>query len=183
MVERGLRPISAKHMQLMLGDTADGHKAIEFFRAQMGRSDDPTRWRGRRKRWQLGAIGVAAAVELPENTPGTPNSAAKATKHSSATISGLPDWTAQLRPSGWCHLRCATRRIGQGGSRSRGLHPSTLGDGFHQHLPGSTMTIQAPKWYREKIRDLVRARYQSRGSYLDAPFRAATGGAASSSSR
>lgn len=29
------------------------------------------------------------------------------------------------------------------------------------------MTIQAPNWYREKIRDMVRARYQSMGGYLD----------------
>lgn len=39
------------------------------------------------------------------------------------------------------------------------------------------MTIQAPNWYREKIRDMVRARYQSRGGYLDGTMVQGDGGA------
>ncbi|MAA97409.1 MAG: hypothetical protein CMN87_18220 [Stappia sp.] len=39
------------------------------------------------------------------------------------------------------------------------------------------MTTQAPNWYREKIRDMVRARYQSRGGYLDGTMVQGDGGA------
>ncbi|RIY03259.1 hypothetical protein D3218_00340 [Aureimonas flava] len=71
MVERGLPADSAKHMALMLGDTADGHKAIEFFRSQMGRADEA------RPAGSGGGGGGNSArgdlqrrSELPENTPG-----------------------------------------------------------------------------------------------------------------
>ncbi|MBB98325.1 MAG: hypothetical protein CML67_02125 [Rhodobacteraceae bacterium] len=39
------------------------------------------------------------------------------------------------------------------------------------------MTTEAPKWYREKIRDMVRARYQARGGYLDGTMVQGDGGA------
>ncbi|KTR08569.1 hypothetical protein NS365_01135 [Aureimonas ureilytica] len=39
------------------------------------------------------------------------------------------------------------------------------------------MTTQAPLWYREKIRDMVRARYQSNGGFLDATMTRGDGGA------
>ena len=39
------------------------------------------------------------------------------------------------------------------------------------------MTTQAPNWYREKIRDMVRARYQARGGYLDGTMVQGDGGA------
>ena len=39
------------------------------------------------------------------------------------------------------------------------------------------MTIQAPLWYREKIRDMVRARYQSNGGFLDGTMARGDGGA------
>lgn len=39
------------------------------------------------------------------------------------------------------------------------------------------MTTQAPNWYREKIRDQVRARYQAKGGYLDDTMARGDGGA------
>lgn len=39
------------------------------------------------------------------------------------------------------------------------------------------MTILAPLWYREKIRDMVRARYQSMGGFLDGTMSRGDGGA------
>ncbi|WP_062203489.1 phage capsid protein [Aureimonas sp. AU12] len=39
------------------------------------------------------------------------------------------------------------------------------------------MTILAPLWYREKIRDMVRARYQSMGGFLDGTMTRGDGGA------
>lgn len=41
------------------------------------------------------------------------------------------------------------------------------------------MTIQAPNWYREKIRSKVRKRYQSMGGYLDGTMTQGDGGAGS----
>ena len=39
------------------------------------------------------------------------------------------------------------------------------------------MTIQAPNWYKEKIRAMVRMRYQSMGGFLDGTMSRGDGGA------
>ena len=73
MVARGLDKESAEHMTMMLGDTAKGIKAIEFFKGQIGGAGQaqPTNGDGN----QGGSGGdartdLARRSALPENTPG-----------------------------------------------------------------------------------------------------------------
>lgn len=75
MVARGLDKESADHMTMMLGDTAKGIKAIEFFKGQIGGGGQaqPTNGDG----GQGGSGGDARTdlsrrSALPENTPGNP---------------------------------------------------------------------------------------------------------------
>ena len=73
MVQRGLPTDSAKHMSLMLGDTADGHKAIEWFRSQLTGADEPRpAGAGSSAAGSSTKDDLARRAALPENTPGNP---------------------------------------------------------------------------------------------------------------
>ncbi|WP_062203491.1 hypothetical protein [Aureimonas sp. AU12] len=71
MVQRGLPADAAKHMTMMLGDTADGHKAIEFFRSQMTGAGDPRPvGAGQAAPGGTAAADLQKRATMPENTPG-----------------------------------------------------------------------------------------------------------------
>lgn len=74
MVARGLDKDSADHMTMMLGDSAKGIKAIEFFKAQLGGAGQPqpTNGDGAGKGGGDARAELARRAALPENDPTSP---------------------------------------------------------------------------------------------------------------
>lgn len=73
MVSRGLDKESADHLTMMLGDTAKGIKAIEFFKGQIaGSGANPTNGDGGGNGGGDARSDLARRSALPENTPGDP---------------------------------------------------------------------------------------------------------------
>lgn len=72
MKERGLGEDSADYVTMMLGDSAKGHKALEFFRAQMTGADAPRPGgAGDGANKSNPAADLSRRSGLPENTPGS----------------------------------------------------------------------------------------------------------------